>query len=121
MKMQKILVIDDNQSILEEIMDILRFEGYAVFGANNGLSGLSQAKKIRPDLILSDVFMPDISGIEVIIQLKKIDELKDIPIILVSASVLQDSIHKGFEAGAADFLKKPFVIDDLLEKVKKQL
>ncbi len=121
MKRQTILVIDDNLSILEELTDILRYEGFTVYGANNGLSGLAQAEKIRPDLILSDIFMPDISGFEVVSRLKNNDELKNIPIILVSASVLEDSVQKGFDAGAVDFLKKPFEIEVLLEKIKNVL
>lgn len=121
MKRQTILVIDDNLSILEELTDILRYEGFTVYGANNGLSGLAQAEKIRPDLILSDIFMPDISGFEVVSRLKNNDELKNIPIILVSASVLEDSVQKGFDAGAVDFLKKPFETEVLLEKIKKVL
>lgn len=119
--MRTILVIDDNQSILEEMMDILRFEGFTVFGAKNGLSGLAKAEKIRPDLILSDIRMPDISGFEVVSRLKNNDELKNIPIILVSASVLEDSIENGIKAGAKDFLKKPFETEVLLEKIKKVL
>ena len=121
MKRQTILVIDDNLSILEELTDILRYEGFTVYGANNGLSGLAQAEKIRPDLILSDIFMPDISGFEVVSRLKNNDELKNIPIILVSASVLEDSVQKGFDAGAVDFLKKPFETEVLLEKIKNVL
>jgi len=121
MKTQTILVIDDNQSILEEMMDILKFEGFTVFGANNGLSGLDEAEKIRPDLILCDIFMPDISGLDVVSRLKNNDELKNIPIILVSASVLEDSVQMGFDAGASDFLKKPFEAEVLLEKIKNVL
>ena len=121
MKKQTILVIDDNLSILEEITDILRFEGFTVFDANNGLSGLAQAEKIRPDLILCDIFMPDISGYDVVSRLKNNDELKNIPIILVSASVLEESVQTGFDAGAADFLKKPFETEVLLEKINNVL
>ena len=118
MKKLTILVIDDNLSILEELTDILRYEGFTVYGANNGLSGIRKAKKIKPDLILCDIFMPDINGYEVVSRLKNIDDLKYIPIILVSASVLAESIQKGFDVGAADFLKKPFETETLLEKIK---
>ena len=86
--MHTILVIDDNQSILEELTDILRFEGFTVYGANSGLSGITQAEEIKPDLILCDILMPDISGFDVISGFKNNDELNNIPIILVTASVM---------------------------------
>ena len=119
--MHTILVIDDNQSILEELTDILRFEGFTVYGANSGLSGITQAEEIKPDLILCDILMPDISGFDVISGFKNNDELNNIPIILVTASVSEATIQTGLDAGAADYLKKPFETETLLEKIKKVL
>ena len=119
--MHTILVIDDNQSILEELTDILRFEGFTVYGANSGLSGITQAEEIKPDLILCDILMPDISGFDVISGFKNNDELNNIPIILVTASVSEATIQTGLYAGAADYLKKPFETETLLEKIKKVL
>ena len=119
--MHTILVIDDNQSILEELTDILRFEGFTVYGANSGLSGITQAEEIKPDLILCDILMPDISGFDVISGFKNNDELNNIPIILVTAGVSEATIQTGLDAGAADYLKKPFETETLLEKIKKVL
>ena len=119
--MHTILVIDDNQSILEELTDILRFEGFTVYGANSGLSGITQAEEIKPDVILCDILMPDISGFDVISGFKNNDEWNNIPIILVTASVSEATIQTGLDAGAADYLKKPFETETLLEKIKKVL
>ena len=100
---------------------MLTNEKFQVCTANNGTTCIEQAKKEHPDLILLDVMMPDISGFDTAVVLKKDEETKEIPIIFLTAlNTPQDLVH-GFQVGASDFLTKPFNKEELVMRVMQQI
>ncbi len=119
--MKKILVIDDLPENVFMLQDRLEHEGYEVITAYNGSSGIEKALIELPDLILLDVMMPDITGIEVCRRLVNDPLTKNIPIILVTAKSGADDTKEGLEAGAFDYIKKPFNRIELLARVKSAL
>ncbi len=86
--------------------------------AMNGIEGIEVLKKIRPDAIILDLMMPEMDGFEFCEQIKKNEQLKDIPIIVMSAFSTEDNIKRILALGACDFFKKPFRVKELIEKVK---
>ena len=119
--MKKILVIDDLPENVFMLQDRLEHEGYEVITAYDGKSGIEKVRSERPDLILLDVMMPDITGIEVCKILVADKETAGIPIILVTAKSGADDTKEGLEAGAFDYIKKPFNRIDLVARVKSAL
>jgi two-component system alkaline phosphatase synthesis response regulator PhoP len=106
-KQYKILVVDDEKDIQEFIEYNLKKEGYEVFLANNGLEAIDQAKKIKPDLILMDVMMPQLDGIQACQQIKSNSALNKIYIVFLTARAEEYSELAGFDAGADDYIAKP--------------
>jgi two-component system cell cycle response regulator len=119
--MKKILVIDDLPENVFILTDRLQNEGYEVLTAYDGNSGIEKARTYLPDLILLDVMMPDITGFDVCKILINDEKTKHIPIILVTAKVEAEDIKEGLEAGAFDYVKKPFNRVELLARVKSAL
>ncbi len=119
--MKKILVIDDLPENVFLLQDRLESEGYEVITAYEGKSGLNKAISEQPDLILLDIMMPDITGLEVCKKLVTNEESSHIPIILVTAKIEAEDIKEGLEAGAFDYIKKPFNRIELLARVKSAL
>lgn len=112
---RKILIIEDEKGISEPVKMRLECEGYEVINAYDGLDGLDKAKKIKPDLVLLDLFMPVMHGYEVCRKLKEVDGLKDMPIILFSA--VHEHIKEAKYIGAVDFVAKPFDLMELVDKI----
>lgn len=119
--MKKILVIDDLPENVFMLQDRLEHEGFEVLTAYDGYTGIDKAKNETPDLILLDVMMPDITGLEVCKILVNEPATKDIPIILVTAKSGAEDTKEGLEAGAFDYIKKPFNRIELLARVKSAL
>ena len=119
--MKKILVIDDLPENVFMLQDRLVQEGYEVSTAYGGNDGLEKAYSTKPDLILLDVMMPDMNGFEVCKTLIHDDRTKHIPIILVTAKSGPEDIKEGLEAGAFDYIKKPFNRIELMARVKSAL
>ncbi len=119
--MKRILIIEDDPSIQQSISDILEGEGYKIFTAMNGKSGLDLARELKPDLIICDVMMPVMDGYEVISTLLKEENTSLIPFIFLSARVEKDNIRHGMELGADDYLTKPFRIEELIKAVEIRL
>ena len=119
--MKKILVIDDLPENVFILQDRLIQEGYDVITAYGGTEGLERAFSTKPDLILLDVMMPDMSGFEVCKKLVSDEITKHIPIILVTAKSGAEDIKEGLEAGAFDYIKKPFNRVELMARVKSAL
>ena len=116
-----ILVVDDEPDTLELMQTILKHEGYDVLQALNGSEALEEVKQ-KPDLILLDIRMPgEFNGIEVCRRLKTDPVLKSIPIIIFSAKVLDHHIEEGFQAGAEEYVTKPFSSAELLRIIGKYL
>ncbi len=119
--MKKILVIDDLPENIFILQDRLAQEGYEVITAYGGNDGMEKAYSNLPDLILLDVMMPDMSGLDVCKTLVNDDKTKHIPIILVTAKSGAEDTKEGLEAGAFDYIKKPFNRIELMARVKSAL
>ena len=119
--MSKILVIDDLPENVFLLQDRLEREGYEIITSYDGKSGIEKAIKEVPDLILLDVMMPDLTGIEVCKALVVNPITANIPIILVTAKSGAEDTKEGLEAGAFDYIKKPFNRIELLARVHSAL
>jgi two-component system, OmpR family, alkaline phosphatase synthesis response regulator PhoP len=116
--MPKILVVDDELDILEIIRHALNKEGFEVHIAANGFQALEQTRKIKPDLILMDVMMPVMDGMEACRQLKEDNDTKNIPIVFLTARSEEFAELAGFEAGADDYISKPIRPRVLMSRLK---
>jgi len=117
----KILIIDDEQEIRENIARIFELSDYEVFTAENGKTGLLEVKKNLPDIIICDIMMPEMDGISFINFLQNDPEISSIPVIFLTARADETNIRNGLKYGAEIFISKPFDIDDLLNAVEKRL
>ncbi len=120
-KHTKILLVDDEPDILEIIGYNLSSEGYQIYTAENGLEAISQAKKQKPHLIILDVMMPEMDGIEACEKIRAIPELSETVITFLTARGEDYSQVAGFEAGADDYITKPVKPKVLVSKVKALL
>ena len=117
-----ILIVDDFPQNLKMLTYILDKRGeYEIIVAKNGAEGLSLAQDIHPDIILLDIVMPDIDGLNVCRKLKENETTRDIPIIFLTGKITAKDIVEGFEAGAVDYVKKPFNSAELLARVNTHL
>jgi DNA-binding response OmpR family regulator len=119
--MARILIAEDEPDIRELVAFTLRFAGHEVTAASNGEEALRQASKIVPDIIIMDVRMPKMTGYDACRAIKSDVVLKDIPVVFLSAKGQDAEIQTGMEAGAEDYLLKPFAPDQLVERVKSIL
>jgi two-component system alkaline phosphatase synthesis response regulator PhoP len=117
----KILLVDDEPDILEIVAYNLSSEGYQIITAENGLEAVKMAKKESPQLIILDVMMPEMDGIEACEQIRKIPELNDTIITFLTARGEDYSLMAGFDAGADDYITKPIKPKVLVSKVKALL
>ena len=117
----KILIVDDVMSNVLLLKILLKNEQFQVCTANCGNMCIEQARAEKPDLVLLDVMMPDISGFDTAVIMKKDPELKDIPIIFLTALNSPADLVKGFQVGASDFLSKPFNKEELIVRVMHQI
>jgi two-component system phosphate regulon response regulator PhoB len=121
MAKQKILAVDDEEDILELLRFNLTKEGFAVVCAASGEEALKTALSQRPDLILLDLLLPAMDGLEVARRLKREDAMKEIPIIMVTAKGEEADIVTGLEVGAEDYITKPFSRKVLIARVRAVL
>ncbi|WP_204103940.1 MULTISPECIES: response regulator transcription factor [Spirulina sp. CCY15215] len=115
----RILVVEDEAKLAQFIELELKYEGYEVTVANDGLSGLSTARESQPDLIILDWMLPGIPGIEICQRLRTTGD--KVPIILLTAKDEVNDRVKGLDAGADDYIVKPFSIEELLARVRAAL
>jgi sigma-B regulation protein RsbU (phosphoserine phosphatase) len=116
-----VLVVDDNAKNLQVLGGFLKIEGLLVEFALDGISALKWLEKKKFDLILLDIMMPGMDGYEVCSIIKKNPLVCDIPVIFITAKTDSESIVRGFDAGAVDYINKPFIQSELLVRVKTQL
>lgn len=121
MPMKKILIIDDSPDSVFLLQDRLEREGFETAKAYNGEMGIQKAVNEKPDLILLDVMMPDISGFDVCKTLSSKEETKLIPIILLTALTEADNLQQGLQSGAFDYIKKPFNRTELIARINSAL
>ena len=119
--MKKILIVDDSNTNVVLLEAILNSRGYEIQTAYNVDEAQNMMAKERPGLILLDLLMPKISGYQFLDELKKNDETRDIPVIIVSAVTDTPNIQKTFDLGAVDYIEKPVDIKVLVSKVEKTL
>lgn len=118
MNKEKILVVDDETDILELIRHNLAREGYRVMGAASGENALNQARTEKPDLIVLDLMLPGIDGLEVARRLKSDDKTRHIPIVMLTAKGEEADIVSGLELGADDYVTKPFSPRVLVARIR---
>ena len=114
----RVLAVDDETSVLEVIRHTLKPEGYDIVTAEDGQSALDMLDSFSPDLVILDINMPGLNGLEV---LEKIRESSDTPVIMLSVLNDVDTISDSLTSGADDFISKPFDTRELLARVKAQL
>jgi len=117
--MSKILVIEDDLTILEGINDTLKFHGYTVIEAHNGQNGLRLAREEQPDLIILDIMLPDHDGFEILKKIRETD--RELPVIMLTARSQETDKLLGFELGADDYVTKPFSVKVLMARIKAVL
>jgi two-component system cell cycle response regulator DivK len=116
---RKVLVVEDNVLNMKLFNDLLEANGYTVLQAKNGLEALRIAGMDRPDLILMDIQLPEVSGLEVTERLKADEELRDIPIIAVTAFAMRGEEEKIRRAGCDGYLTKPISITGFLQVIEQ--
>ena len=120
--MSRILIVDDDPNIVQMLAEFLTDEGYEVATATQSLRAFDRAKEAQPDLILMDIMMPYLDGLDQIKLLSLDDDLKDVPIIVITANARAlEGIEDLRVLRIVDYLYKPFEITDLLEKIKQAL
>jgi adenylate cyclase len=118
---ERILVVDDAPANIQTVVAILKEKGYQISIATNGKQALAAVERVRPDLVLLDVMMPEMDGFETCLRLKENDAWREIPIIFLTAKTETADLVKGFEAGAVDYVGKPFNAHELLARVNTHL
>ncbi len=119
---RKVLLVDDDVDLVEMLTKVLEDDGrFEVRVANNGFDAGMMVKEYRPDLIILDVMLPDINGKEVCQRVRSDETLDDVRIICISGMIEDDKISELRDAGANDFLHKPFEIDELINRMCGQL
>ena len=113
-----ILIADDEPDIRELVAYRLEQSGFEVAVAKDGREALTLAKKLRPDLALLDVMMPNLDGYEVTAELRQDKTLARLPVILLTARVQEQDVQRGFDVGADDYIKKPFSPQELRSRVE---
>ncbi len=116
-----VLVVEDDPVILRLLEVNFELEGFAVLLAHDGAEGIEVARQQKPDVIVSDIMMPHTSGLELLTTLKGDPDTKAIPIILLSAKAQTSDLKTGMDAGADDYVTKPFEPLDLVERVNALL
>jgi DNA-binding response OmpR family regulator len=116
-----VLVVDDDPVILKLLEVNFEMEGFGVLVAHDGEEGIEVARSGQPDVIVSDIMMPKVSGLELVVALKSDPSTSDIPIILLSAKAQNADVRTGLDAGADDYVTKPFEPLDLVDRVNALL
>jgi len=119
--MRKILIIEDEQSLREDVSELLGYEGFEVSSAENGLLGIQKAKELIPDLIICDVMMPEMDGYQVLSELRTTPKTNQVPFIFLTAKASRSDMRRGMELGADDYLTKPFTHQELLACIYSRL
>lgn len=121
MSAARILVVDDTPANIQTLAATLKSKGYQVIVATNGRQALEVMGRVRPDLILMDIMMPEMDGFEACAQIKATEAWREIPLIFLTAKTETADLVKGFELGAVDYVNKPFNSHELLARVSTHL
>ena len=118
---ERILIVEDEEAILEVVSQAMKRHGFEVSTANNGDSALEMAYSLHPDIIILDIMLPKMDGWEVCRRLKREDETRNIPLIMLTARREERDVVEGLNLGADDYIKKPFSLVELIARVKALL
>ncbi|HZH28499.1 MAG TPA: response regulator [Azospirillaceae bacterium] len=118
---KRVLIVEDNELNMKLFHDLLEAHGYATLQTRDGMEALRIARLHRPDLILMDIQLPEVSGIEVTKWLKEDDDLRGIPVIAVTAFAMKGDEEKIREGGCEDYIAKPISVSKFLEIVQRYL
>ncbi|NUB06904.1 MULTISPECIES: response regulator [Azospirillum] len=118
---KRVLIVEDNELNMKLFHDLLEAHGYATLQTRSGMDALAMAREHRPDLILMDIQLPEVSGLEVTRWIKDDPALKSIPIIAVTAFAMKGDEEKIREGGCEDYIAKPISVTKFLEAVQKFL
>jgi len=116
---KSVLVVEDNDLSMRLFHDLLEAHGYNVLQAEDGMEGWRMAREHRPDLILMDIQLPDVSGLEVTKWLKDDETLKSIPVIAITAFAMEGDEEKMLEGGCDAYIPKPISVPDFLQTVER--
>jgi len=116
-----VLIVEDNELNMKLFHDLLEAHGYATLQTKDGMEALKLAREHKPDLILMDIQLPEVSGLEVTKWIKEDEDLKSIPIIAVTAFAMKGDEEKIREGGCEDYLAKPISVTKFLQAVQKFL
>lgn len=119
--MSTILIIEDETSLREELLFMLKMEGFEVFGAENGVVGVEMAQQHKPDLILCDIMMPELDGLGVLQALRANVDTQNIPIVFISARTLKKDQQEALDLGGSAYITKPFTAEKLLDAIDQAL
>jgi two-component system LytT family response regulator len=119
--MTKILILEDDENVRLPLVDLLDSEGFTVLTAENGKQGIELARKEQPDLVLSDIMMPEVDGYGVFETLQKDPATAVIPFIFLTAKADPSDIREGLGLGVDDYITKPFEPDDLIDSIRTRL
>ena len=115
--MSSILVIEDDDAVRENLEELLKYKGFTVFAAADGKQGLDMALKREPDLILSDIMMPELDGYTLLKTVRETPALSNTPVVLLTAKTMSDSKIMGLEYGADDYITKHFNAKELIARL----
>ena len=119
--MKTVLIVEDNELDMKLFNDLLEAHGYATLQTRDGMEALKIAREHRPDLIVMDIQLPEVSGLDVTKWLKEDDNLRSIPVIAVTAFAMKGDEEKIREGGCQDYIAKPISVTKFLETVEKHL
>lgn len=119
--MRTVLVIEDDPDVLDNVLDLLQGEGFLTVGASSGEEGLEAIRKHQPSLVLCDIMMPGMDGLDVLRHIREDEAMSAIPVIFLTARAARADYREGMDLGADDYLTKPFTADELLGAVRSRL
>ncbi len=117
----RVLVVDDDPVILELLRINFEIEGFEVFSASDGQEGLERARADRPDVVLSDIMMPRLDGLQFLARLRDDPATAGVPVVLLSAKAQNAEVQRGLALGADDYVTKPFDPLELIDRVNAVL
>ena len=121
MAQKTVFIIEDEEDAAELFSEMMRVSGFRVLTTSKGKPAISMMTKDKPDLVLLDIMMPEISGLDILRQMQRDPNLSDIPVIVLTAKSMPADIKNGMEAGASTYLTKPVGFQELKEAVERTL
>ena len=118
---KKILIVEDNELNLKLFRDLLGANGYETFETKEGIEAISLTRQVMPDLIIMDIQLPEISGLDITRKIKADAQIRHIPVVAVTAFAMKDDEEKIMLAGCEAYLSKPIAIDDFLATIRRFL